>query len=117
MASGMKRVSTHVLDLALGKPAQDVTVRFEKQEGSGWSLLTTERTDPDGRCGQLLPQKDIFSPGWYRLSFDTGRYYAGQSISALFPVIEIIFQVREGETQFHIPLLLSSHGYTTYRGS
>lgn len=117
MASAMKRISTHILDLALGKPANDVTVRLEKQEVSGWSLLASERTDHDGRCHQLLPQAAALSTGSYRLSFDTARYYAAQNIRALYPVVEITFQVRDGETEFHIPLLLSPNGYTTYRGS
>ena len=113
----MKRISTHILDLALGKPASDVIVRLEKDEPSGWRLLASERTDGDGRCRQLLPEGDDLSPGSYRLAFDTESYYEAQNIEALYPVVEVTFRVREGETQFHIPLLLSPNGYTTYRGS
>jgi 5-hydroxyisourate hydrolase len=116
----MKRISTHVLDLALGKPASDVPVRFEKQERqepSGWRVLVLERTDRDGRCNQLLPRGEALSAGTYRLTFDTATYYAAQKTDVLYPVVEVTFQVRDGETQFHIPLLLSPNGYTTYRGS
>ncbi len=113
----MKRISTHVLDLALGKPASDVAVRLEKHEPSGWRLLASERTDRDGRCPQLLPEKEVLTPGSYRLAFDTKSYYEAQKIEALYPVVEVTFRFREGETQLHIPLLLSPNGYTTYRGS
>ena len=113
----MKRISTHVLDLAVGKPASDVAVRLEKQELSGWRTLLSRRTDGDGRCSQLLPEGEDLSAGLYRLSFDTASYYEAQKIHALYPVVEVTFRVREGETQLHIPLLLSPNGYTTYRGS
>jgi 5-hydroxyisourate hydrolase len=61
--------------------------------------------------------QDDLSPGWYRLSFDTATYFGAQKVQGLYPVVEVTFQVREGELQFHIPLLLSANGYTTYRGS
>jgi 5-hydroxyisourate hydrolase len=113
----MKRISTHILDLMRGRPASDVPIRLERQEASGnWRILNSARTDQDGRCGQLLPD-DQMSPGLYRLSFDTASYFVAQKVSALYPVVEVTFQVRDGESQFHIPLLLSANGYTTYRGS
>jgi 5-hydroxyisourate hydrolase len=117
MASAMKRISTHILDLALGRPARDVPVRLERQEDCAWRLLAAQNTDQDGRCSQLLPEGEPLSGGSYRLVFDTATYYSGQSIDALYPVVEVTFRVRDGETQFHIPLLLSPNGYTTYRGS
>lgn len=114
----MKRISTHVLDTAQGKPAKDLPVGLERKETSGgWILLSSARTDRDGRCSQLLPENEVLRAGVYRLSFDTASYHLAQKIEALYPVVEITFQVREGELQFHIPLLLSPHGYTTYRGS
>lgn len=114
----MKRISTHVLDIAQGKPAKDVPVRLERQETTGgWVVVGRSHTDGDGRCAQLLPGDKALGAGFYRLAFDTASYHLAQKIEALYPVVEIIFQVREGESQFHIPLLLSPHGYTTYRGS
>jgi 5-hydroxyisourate hydrolase len=113
----MKGVSTHVLDTALGKPARDVAVRLEKQEASSWRLMASGHTDQDGRCNQLLPEEYNLAPGFYRLAFDTANYFAGQMVDALYPVVEITFRVKEGECRFHIPLLLSPNGYTTYRGS
>jgi 5-hydroxyisourate hydrolase len=113
----MKRISTHVLDLALGKPAGDVAVRLERQEPSGWRLLASQRTDRDGRCSQLLSEGEHLSAGSYRLAFDIMSYYEAAKIDALYPVVEVTFRVRAGDSQLHIPLLLSPNGYTTYRGS
>jgi 5-hydroxyisourate hydrolase len=118
MAGVMKKISTHVLDVAQGKPAKDMPVRLDRREAAGaWSRLNASRTDGEGRCGQLLPENDTLRAGIYRLAFDTASYHQAQNIEGLYPVVEIMFQVREGESNFHIPLLLSPHGYTTYRGS
>ena len=114
----MNRISTHILDTAQGKPAKDVPVRIERQESNGaWRLLNSLRTDSDGRCAQLLPENESLREGNYRLAFDTAGYHLAQNVQGLYPVVEITFHVREGESHFHIPLLLSPHGYTTYRGS
>jgi 5-hydroxyisourate hydrolase len=114
----MKCISTHVLDIAQGKPAKEVPVRLERQDASGnWVTLTAARTDHDGRCAQLLPNDKGLPAGLYRLAFDTASYFSGQKIEALYPLIEVTFLVRNEEERFHIPLLLSAHGYTTYRGS
>jgi 5-hydroxyisourate hydrolase len=114
----MKRISTHILDLVAGKPASDIPVRLEKQiTSSDWRLVTSARTDRDGRCPQLLPEAEDFSAGVYRLRFDTGSYYAARQITTLYPAIEVIFEARDGDLHFHIPLLMSPNGYTTYRGS
>lgn len=113
----MNRISTHILDVSRGKPASDVPVQLEKREGPGhWRPLESQRTDDDGRCKQMLSTEDL-SPGIYRLVFDIDTYFDGIGIAALYPVIEVTFHVREGESHFHIPLLLSANGYTTYRGS
>jgi 5-hydroxyisourate hydrolase len=114
----MKRVSTHVLDTARGKPAAGVAVRLEREESTGsWLQLGASKTDQDGRCAQLLPESDSLPAGHYRLSLATGSYYGQQGIAGLYPTVEIVFEVRDGESHYHIPLLLSPNGYTTYRGS
>jgi 5-hydroxyisourate hydrolase len=114
----MKRISTHVLDTALGKPAASVAVRLERLEESGaWSQLGSGQTDADGRCAQLLPESDGLRVGRYRLAFETGNYFAGIGVAGLYPLVEITFEVRGGETHLHVPLLLSPNGYMTYRGS
>jgi 5-hydroxyisourate hydrolase len=114
----MRRISTHILDLVDGKPAANVPVRLEKQNASGdWRLLTSARTDQDGRCAELLPEGEDLAVGVYRLIFDTGNYFEPQNVVTLYPVVEVTFHIREGESHFHIPLLLSPNGYTTYRGT
>jgi 5-hydroxyisourate hydrolase len=113
----MNRISTHILDLSRGKPASDVPVQLEKREGPGhWRPVHSQRTDKDGRCEQLLPTEDL-PPGIYRLVFDTDTYFDALGTEALYPVVEVTFYVREAESHFHIPLLLSANGYTTYRGT
>lgn len=114
----MNRISTHVLDTSRGRPAADVPVRLERRETSdSWVTLASARTDQDGRCSQLLSDDQLLQAGLYRLRFETVAYFAAQKIDGLYPFVEITFQVRDGESHFHIPLLLSPNGYTTYRGS
>lgn len=114
----MTRISTHVLDINRGKPAQHVPVRLQRQLESGeWTLVASSHTDVEGRCAQLLPQNTSLEPGIYKLAFDVASYQTDNHIETLYPVIEITFRVAEGESHFHLPLLLSPHGYTTYRGS
>jgi 5-hydroxyisourate hydrolase len=118
MAQGMNRISTHVLDTARGKPASGVPVKLEQRQAPDrWRVIASGRTDADGRCAQLWPESAALPEGLYRLTFETSVYYATQRIDGLFPIVEISFSVRSGETNFHIPLLLSANGYTTYRGS
>ena len=113
----MNKVSTHILDLMRGKPAGGVLVELEQRDSSGsWHAVGSARTDDDGRCAQLLPSSDLHA-GFYRLSFDTGTYFSAHKIAGLYPMVTVTFEVRTGESQFHIPLLLSANGYTTYRGS
>lgn len=114
----MRGISTHVLDLVQGKPAANVPVRLEKQNSSGgWRPLTSARTDQDGRCAELVSEAEDLSAGVYRLIFDTEKYFELQEPGTLYPVVEVTFRIREGESHFHIPLLLSPNGYTTYRGT
>jgi 5-hydroxyisourate hydrolase len=114
----MSAISTHVLDTARGAPADGVPVRLERLENSGdWKLLGSARTDGDGRCAGLLPAGEKLSAGQYRITFDTASYFAAQKVKGLYPLVQITFAAAAGEAHFHIPLLLSPNGYTTYRGS
>jgi 5-hydroxyisourate hydrolase len=114
----MSRISTHVLDTALGRPAAGVRVRLDYVEASGeWSKISALATDDDGRCANLLPADRALTPGQYRLSFETGTYHEAQSVQGLYQKVDITVTVRPGDTHLHVPLLLSPNGYTTYRGS
>jgi len=114
----MSRISTHVLETATGKPAAGMPVKLERQDTSGkWTPLSSALTDRDGRCSELFPEAGTLAEGAYRLTFDTGSYFIASGVDGLYPQVEVVFRVRAGETHFHIPLLLSPNGYTTYRGS
>jgi len=114
----MARISTHILDTAQGQPAKGVAVRLQRQEADGtWKLVASAHTDQGGRCAQLLSDSEALAPGTYRLHFDTASYFDLCKVDGFYPFVEITFQVRDAKQNFHIPLLLSPHGYTTYRGS
>ncbi len=108
----MSGISTHVLDLTLGKPAFNVPVKLQRLEFGAWTEVASRETNVDGRSDEILPPNDV-SPGNYRLVFNTAAYqHAG-----LYPEVIISFTVTVGSANYHLPLLLAAHGYTTYRGS
>lgn len=108
-------LSTHVLDTAAGRPAAGVAVVVEMAgDGGGWERLAETVTDGDGRAGDLLGE---LRTGTYRLSFATGAYFAARDQPAFWPRVQVEFAVTEPGTHHHVPLLVSPHGYTTYRGS
>jgi 5-hydroxyisourate hydrolase len=120
MAGGenMSKVSTHILDMARGVPVAGMSVTLEAGKNDGeWQKVGSGHTDHDGRCAQLLPDSEPLVPGTYRLTFDTGAYQAAHGGPTLYPFVQVVFRVGEGESRFHIPLLLGPYGYTTYRGS
>ncbi|ADW69894.1 hydroxyisourate hydrolase [Granulicella tundricola] len=110
-------ISTHILDTAVGRPASGVAVGLSLLEGEEWRTLRTETTDADGRCKAMLAEGEALTVGVYRLRFATATYYEAQGLSGLYPFVEIAFEVRDAGQHFHIPLLLTANGYTTYRGS
>ena len=114
----MSAITTHVLDLAAGQPARGVPVRLEVAGGErGWLELATRVTDQDGRVPDLLPGGARLDAGRYRLSFDTGRYFAASGRPAFYPEVSVVFEVLDPAQHYHVPLLLSPFGYSTYRGS
>ncbi len=110
----MSGISTHVLDVAEGRPAAGVWVELARRSGDGWFALATGVTDADGRCRELVTAEAL-KVGEYRLTFRTGEYFAGRQ--TLYPEVIIVFKVENEGGSYHIPLLLSPFGYTTYRGS
>jgi 5-hydroxyisourate hydrolase len=110
-------ISTHILDTALGRPAAGVPLTLAFMTNGTWSLINEAVTDADGRCKHLLPPAQTLRPGIYRIHFETGVYYKQNSFEGLYPYVEIVFTVSEREQHYHIPLLLTANGYTTYRGS
>jgi len=109
-------ITTHVLDTSVGRPAQGLGITLEMESGDGWRLLGKGVTDADGRAANLISTGHV-SAGKYRLTFETGPYYAGRQVLCFFPAVEIIFVIRDATEHHHVPLLLSPYGYSTYRGS
>ena len=103
----MSTLSTHVLDTAAGRPAEGIAVRLETRGGE---LLGEGVTDRDGRIGAIGPEK--LDRGAYVLRFDTGLYVDG-----FYPEVVVVFTVADPDQHYHVPLLLSPYGYSTYRGS
>jgi 5-hydroxyisourate hydrolase len=110
-------ISTHILDMALGRPAVDVPVSLTRRQQEDWIVVSQSRSDADGRARQLLPEGTALEAGLYRVRFETAAYYEAQRLRGLYPYVEIAFEVRDPEQHYHIPLLLTANGYTTYRGS
>jgi 5-hydroxyisourate hydrolase len=113
----MSAITTHILDTSRGRPAAGVEVTLELQSGASWKKLGAGTTDGDGRLRTLLPEKAPIDPGLYRLTFDTAAYFARTSTEGFYPSVEIRFVVRAAGEHYHVPLLLSPYGYSTYRGS
>ena len=113
----MSALTTHVLDTSLGRPAGDVAVTLARREGGAFIEVGRGRTDADGRCRELLPPGVSLQASVYRLTFDSGTYFAGRGVPAFYPEVSVVFEVREPAQHHHVPLLLSPFGYTTYRGS
>jgi 5-hydroxyisourate hydrolase len=112
-------ITTHVLDTALGQPAAGVPVRLERVGGTGFSgtVIGRASTGQDGRASDLGPAE--LEPGTYRLVFDTGAYSRAREPGELpfFPEVTVTFTVADPARHYHVPLLLSPFGYSTYRGS
>ena len=114
----MSAITTHILDVSTGFPARGVPVKLERQiEGTVWELIGSGATDEDGRIRDLLDADAILQAGNYRLTFDTGAYFQKQQIEGFYPQVTVTFTVRSGAQHYHVPLLLSPFGYSTYRGS
>lgn len=108
-------ITTHVLDTSRGKPASNVGVKLEMRREDRWEEVGRGETDNDGRCKTLTPGP--ITTGIYRLCFDTGSYFRERHIETFFPEAVITFTVGEAEQHYHVPLLVSPFGYSTYRGS
>lgn len=112
----MSGITTHVLDTGRGRPAAGVQVSLEREgEREGWVLVGSGTTDADGRSRTLLTT--VPGPGTYRLTFDTGSYFEAAGVTTFYPRVVITFRTTEADEHYHVPVLLSAFGYSTYRGS
>jgi 5-hydroxyisourate hydrolase len=108
-------VSTHVLDTSTGRPAAGVPVMLYHHDGSEWTRVSRTSTDDDGRVKTLLDPSASVSVGAYRLVFEISEYFG--EIDAFYSQITIDFVVQDEDAHYHVPLLVSPFGYSTYRGS
>jgi 5-hydroxyisourate hydrolase len=106
-------LSTHVLDTALGKPAQGIKVTLETAD----DLVGSGVTDKDGRVRDLQKKDAPLGQGSYRLTFYVADYFSKAGRDVFFPEIVVNFRIGDSPQHYHVPLLLSPFGYSTYRGS
>ena len=118
--AGGGRLTTHVLDTASGRPAAGVAVRLYRL-GDERERVADTRTNADGRCDAPLVEGDAMVPATYELEFDAGSYFAGAGHDLPSPrfldTVVLRFGIAEGAAHYHVPLLISPYGYSTYRGS
>jgi len=112
----MNEITTHVLDTSRGRPAVGFQVGLQVKSGEIWKTLGAGLTDANGRCAGLLGENQL-QAGTYRLLFNAGDYYRELHLETFYSEISIVFEVAHPETHYHVPLLLSPFGYSTYRGS
>lgn len=114
----MGAITTHVLDTSRGRPAVGVPVVLAvRAAGNDWVTIGKGKTDQDGRLATLVPGGTPLQEGIYRLTFDAGTYFRALGVESIYSEVPIVFAVRDATEGYHIPLLLSANGYTTYRGS
>jgi 5-hydroxyisourate hydrolase len=113
----MSAITTHVLDTSRGQPASGVRVALDALEGGDWRRLGAAETDADGRVRTLLPADTPLTPGVYRLTFDTAPYFEVRNLPTIYPAVVVLVRTEPGHAHYHVPLLISPFGYTTYRGS
>jgi 5-hydroxyisourate hydrolase len=114
----MGRISTHVLDISRGRPAAGVAVTLEAQSPDGaWRAAGGGETDADGRLQLVRDAGGALPESIYRLTFDTGGYFGAQGVETFYPLAVVVFRVADPSQNYHVPLLVSPFGYSTYRGS
>lgn len=117
----MGRLTTHVLDTALGKPGRDIATTLYRQTGSTRQLICDTRTNDDGRCAQPLLEGEALTVGIYELDFAVGEYFKSQSTPLADPpfldIVTLRFGIADPKAHYHVPLLVSPWSYSTYRGS
>ena len=114
----MSTLSTHILDTSRGRPAAGVGVKLETlNTGEGWSQLDQTQTDEDGRVKAFVLREPQLSAGTYRLVFAIGEYFKALNQTTFYPEVAVSFSIEGGSEHYHVPLLISPFGYSTYRGS
>jgi len=110
-------LSVHVLDLQSGKPTAGIGVTLEQRVGADWRTIAAAVTDGQGRIPALYPEGKAVDAGEYRIVFKTGEHYARLGQPSFFPRIPVEIVMDKATAHYHVPLLLSPFGYSTYRGN
>lgn len=117
----MGKLSTHVLDTTQGKPGAGVRIDLFAVGDGGRTLLKSDVTNADGRCGAPLLEGDAMQPGKYELVFAAGDYFAAQGVALPAPrfvdQVTIAFGIAASDQNYHVPLVVTPWSYSTYRGS
>ena len=114
----MATLSTHVLDTSRGRPAGGITISLERlNAGEGWTPLSEAATDDDGRVKHFVLNDPDLGPGTYRLVFSVEKYFKELNQQTFYPEVSVTFLIAPGAEHYHVPLLISPFGYSTYRGS
>lgn len=114
----MSAITTHILDVSSGRPASGVSILLERLTDEGaWQELGRGQTDEDGRLKNLLSVETPLLAGTYRLTFETGAYFETTGRQSFYPQVTVTFVITDAAQHYHVPLLLSPYGFTTYRGS
>lgn len=109
-------ITTHALDTRLGIPARGLPISLSRHTEGTWVELASGITNDDGRITDLMEPGSL-TPGIYQMRFDTGSYHSALALQGFYPEALITFEVRRTDEHYHIPLLISPFGYSTYRGS
>jgi 5-hydroxyisourate hydrolase len=120
----MGRLTTHILDTAHGRPGAGVRIelyRLGAETDGARERLASLATNSDGRCDRPLLEGETFTAGTYELIFHVGDYYAAHGLALPSPRflddVVIRFGIAQPNEHYHVPLLISPYGYSTYRGS
>jgi 5-hydroxyisourate hydrolase len=113
----MSKITTHVLDTARGRPAAGVAITLEFENNGGWELVGSGITDAQGRVKEFFSPGFEMRPGVYRITFDTASYFAALGTEGFYREVTVVFSINDADQHYHVPLLLSPFGYSTYRGS
>ncbi len=110
-------LSVHVLNLQDGLPSAGVNVKLEKKIDNNWVQISEGVTNAQGRIPALYPSESIMEKGSYRVTFQTEEWFSKHKTSTFFPEIPVIFKADGSVPHYHIPLLLSPYGFSSYRGN
>ena len=113
----MSQITTHVLDTSIGQPAEGIRIMLQEEiEEEVWNDVAIGVTNSDGRIANFIAKDRTIQPGIYRMHFDIRSYFETHNKKVFYPEVVVMFEI-SNTRHYHIPLLLSPFGYSTYRGS